>query len=161
MVSLGAQGWNGLRLVVGYNHETRKYDEIIIMPNIKRVGYDFMGDNLNGVQYPIENLKNVNEFDFEIVKDGHTVALLLDGDFVCSAVIPEANDAFTHGSGAQLGFHSSDCSFEATDIVVYNNGMTGPEGSGQTQSGESLQGQQGCMRSSGQQRPLSAHGSRT
>ncbi len=122
IISMAGNGWNGVRFINGYDSEEMMTNIVAMAAG---TAFDFKGDSMS-MQFNTTPLTAGYEFDFEIIREGQRLTYLMNGEFVVSILVPEALDAFTEGSASNLGFQSSDCHFEASNLAVYRNDITPP-----------------------------------
>lgn len=116
-------GASGVRFCIGYNGDN--YLNLILTRKVG-VSAEKLGTGAELDVYRLtkdgfdRELNPGTEFHFEIKKQGNYVRLLVDGEVVMDTAFADRYDFFTPGNDRNIGFNSSNCSFEVRNIKVYN-----------------------------------------
>ena len=117
IVEMGSQPWNGVRIIIGANSsmETSK----LVLTKEWDVRVEFKNNNLNDLIGYFGAINEGMEIDFEVIREGQHYILKLNDNVCLEEDLPEELDAFEEGYEFNLGFESSDCHYEVTNIEIY------------------------------------------
>lgn len=117
IVELGSSPWNGIRFVIGSNSIGQ--DSKIVVTKEWDTRVEFIMNNMDDLMGSSIVLVNGTEFDFEVTRSGQNFVFQMDDTIVLDSEISLDFDAFEEGYEYNLGFESSDCHYEITNIEVY------------------------------------------
>ncbi len=118
IIEIGSNPWNGIRFITGANDA----NEISALLLTKEWGVrvEFKGDNMSDFFSNAAHYGAGDEFDFSITKEGASLKLYIGDTLTTEVTIPDGKDAFTDGYSKNVGFVSSECKYEVSNIVVSN-----------------------------------------
>ncbi len=117
ILEIGEKDWNGLRIIVGSSQEGQC--KLVVTKNWG-TRFEFKSYNMDDKLWdkgPIR-LSEGFEFDFVVVREGRNVTLTLNDIEQGTIEIPEEYDTFDAEDDYNLGFETSDCWVEISNIVV-------------------------------------------
>ncbi len=117
IVEISSQPWNGIRVIIGADSYAAASKFVVTKDWGTRV--EFKMNNMNDLMGPSGKLSEETEFDYEVVRTGQHYVFKINGALCLEGELPEEFDAFEEGYEFNLGFESSECLYEVTQIEIY------------------------------------------
>lgn len=122
-------GYSGVRFCIGYDEDTGNYVNLLLTRTMG-ISANQRGSSPADDLHPLTpinmTLKKNMTFHFEIIRDGAHLIMKIDGNKVMDYTFPDEYNVFTEGSELNLGFNPCMCTFEVTNLAVYDEDAVVP-----------------------------------